>query len=121
MTLESHLAKIDWPSRKTIIAELTNWEFWRALLWSLLWSMAGVVVVFLGSHVLHWETGIHELIWSIVLPIPMTILLSCLAGWWHQSRRIMWTVAVIGGTTSLCWIPLAVMGLIMALGFQSIL
>ncbi|MBD3675738.1 MAG: hypothetical protein HUJ26_19675 [Planctomycetaceae bacterium] len=120
MTLESRLAKINWPSRKRVVSELTSWEFWRASIWSLLWSMAGAVVVFLGSHVLHWETGTHELVWLIALPIPMTFLISLLAGWWHQSRRIMWTVAVIGGTTSLCWIPLAVMGLIMALGFQSV-
>jgi len=120
MTLESQLAKIDWPSRKTIIAELTRWQFWRALLLAILWVAGGALVIFIGSHVIRWKVGIHELLSFIVLPIPMTILLSCLAGWWHQSRRIMWTVAVIGGTTSLCWIPLAVMGLIMALGFQSV-
>ena len=120
MNLESRLAKIDWPSRKHIFCELTNWDFWKALFLGLLWTLWGIFVVFVGSHVIGWKVGIHELLSLIVLPIPMTCLISLFAGWWHQSRRIMWTVSALGTVCCLCWIPLALMGLIMALGFQSI-
>jgi|GEM_PF-2393498 len=111
------LDQITWPA---IRQELIKKEFWFALFWAILWALFGIGLVFVSGHVLRWKTQIHELIWFIVLPIPMALIISQFAGWWHKSRRILWTTRLLGGSLCLAWLPLALMAIIMAIGFAGI-
>jgi predicted membrane-bound spermidine synthase len=111
------LDQITWLSVK---AELLNREFWSALAWATLWSILGIGLVYAAGHVLRWQTQIHELLWFIVLPFPAALIFSQFAGWYHQSRRVLWISRMMMGGICVLWIPLAIMGCIIGMGLAGI-
>lgn len=111
---------VDWPTVSEVKTEITRLVFWKSLLLSLLWSAGGALFVFIAGHVWRWKGGPHELISFIILPIPVTLIVAWFAGWWHRSRRVLWMVRVIGGLICLVWLPIALLGLILAIGFSGV-